>query len=266
MSTPKYALFGQPVALSPSPQIHQQFAESLGEQIQYDKFEISEENFPQAVADFFNQGGLGLNITVPHKQTAFDMADMVSTTAQQAGAANTLWMIDGRLHADNTDGKGFIKDLQQKNISVKNKTVLILGAGGAVRGILGPLLLQSPEKIILVNRSEEKASTLSKQFSKMGDVIPCSLSDSSNYPVDIVINGLSLHQFPQALIFNLNKNSSYYDLKYGKAATSGIDWASQQQFKIICDGWGMLLRQAAESYFIWRGKKPDVEKISRLIT
>ncbi len=257
MTCPEYALFGQPVELSVSPQIHQFFAESLNQKIKYRKYEISGEEFEKAVKSFFAKGGKGLNITVPHKQAAFQMADVVSKAAKQAGAANTLWKINGLIHADNTDGRGFINDLLQKKISVKNQSIIVVGAGGAVRGLLGPLLEKQPQQIVIANRTIEKANQLISNFSVTKQLRTCLLSDIPATKFDLVINGISLHKIPNSLKFELKKDAVYYDLKYGTAAESSINWTAGKGFKTICDGWGMLVRQAAESYCIWQGAMPD---------
>jgi len=257
----KYALFGKPITLSPSPAIHQYFANTLADSIDYHKVEISVADFEDAVIKFFKQGGSGLNITVPHKQSAYELADVTTTAAKNAKAVNTLWKVNGKIFGDNTDGIGFIKDCTEKNIVLSEKKVLILGAGGAVRGILGPLLEHLPAQVVIANRTQQKARNLAEDFSAYKQLSICPLDAISDINFDLVINALSLHYFPDDLNFKLQNPSTYYDLKYAEAAESGINWASQQSFTLITDGWGMLLKQAAESYFIWQHKLPITEPL-----
>lgn len=264
MSIDRYALFGHPVALSLSPKIHQQFAESLGETMLYRKQDVLPEHFSMAVCKFFENGGKGLNVTIPHKGAAFRLSDEVSTDAEIAGAANTLWLKDQKIYADNTDGRGFIQDLARLNITPKNQTIMILGAGGAVRGILAPLLKQSPKQVFIVNRTLDRAEQLIQDFKSLGNISTIPLKLIQQQPIDLFINGISLHQIP-SLKINLNPQASYYDLKYSKAAESSLLWAEEQGFNIISDGWGMLVSQAAESYKLWRGKIPDITDVLQWI-
>lgn len=260
MNVDRYALFGHPVALSLSPRIHQQFAQSLGETIIYNKEVVFPEHFSLAVCNFFEKGGSGLNITVPHKESAYRLADKVSEDAAIAAAANTLWIKDNKIHADNTDGRGFIQDLSRQKIKLKNKTIMILGAGGAVRGILAPLLKQNPKQLFIVNRTLKKVEQLVEDFSNLGKISALSMEEIHRQPIDLLINGISLHQIPIDKI-NLKPRANYYDLKYSKAAEASLLWAEEQGFNKISDGWGMLVSQAAESYKIWRGKMPDITEV-----
>ncbi len=261
MKIKQFALFGQPVELSPSPLIHKFFANSLGDAIDYEKIEVSPENFDSMVINFFKKGGSGLNITVPHKQAAFQLASSTTPAAVAAKAVNTLWISQGVIHGDNTDGVGFIRDCSNKQITIKQKKILILGAGGAVRGILAPLMEQHPASIRIANRSEEKAKSLVGELGKDNILTSCSLDNICHTEFDIVINGLSLDTFPTGLEFNLSNEATYYDLKYGRAAQSCINWAAKRDFHLISDGWGMLIRQAAESYRIWQQQSPDPEPL-----
>jgi len=261
MNKDKYALLGKPVELSPSPQIHQSFAASLGEQIVYHKIEVEKEQFGEVISSFFREGGKGLNITVPYKQDAYLLAEVKTVAAEQAKAVNTLWIEKGKLHGDNTDGIGFIKDCIAKEIQIQQKKVLVLGAGGAVRGILAPLLEQNPSKIIIANRTIENAEQLVSDFASLGEITASELSKIPNQKVDVIINGLALHDFPSELQIFAKEDASYYDLKYGQAAESGVNWAVEHSINHIFDGWGMLVRQAAQSYFIWRHQLPSINEL-----
>ncbi len=260
MSPDHYALFGHPVELSLSPEIHLHFADSLGESLMYLKKDILPDNFTMEVSHFFEHGGKGLNITLPHKEAAFRLADEVSEDAAIAGAANTLWLNNHKIHADNTDGRGFIQDLLRLDIPLEHQSILISGAGGAVRGILAPLLKQNPGKVFIANRTLEKAEQLARDFNHLGPVCALPLDIVHLQSTDLLINGISLQQAP-SLNPRLNSQASYYDIKYGKAAEASLLWAKERGFNKICDGWGMLVSQAAESYKIWRGKMPDITKV-----
>jgi shikimate dehydrogenase len=259
MDKHRFALLGQPVELSLSPQIHKHFAESFNQQLIYDKIEVTNQQFNQAVCSFFKDGGKGLNITVPHKQAAYQLAQVVSTAAEQAKAVNTLWMEDGVLKGDNTDGIGFINDCLAKRIQLQHKKILILGAGGAVRGILAPIVEQNPSQIVIANRTIEKAQLLSQSFSSDVEISATELAQIPNQKFEIVINGLSMQIFPEDLNINLEEDAKYYDLKYGSAAESGVNWAANHSFNQITDGWGMLVRQAAQSYYLWHNQLPSVK-------
>ncbi len=260
MDIDRYALFGHPVALSLSPKIHQQFADSLQQYLVYDKVDVLAEDFLLAVSQFFESGGKGLNITVPHKESAFLLADVVSENAKIAGAANTLWMKNFQIYADNTDGIGFIEDIERLQVTLKNKKILVLGAGGAVRGILAPLLKHDPEQVVIHNRTHAKAQQLVDKFSQFGQVTAATMAQLTTFKFDMIINGLSLHQFPD-IPLNINTDAAYYDLKYGNSAESGICWAQDQGFNIIADGWGMLVSQAGASYNIWHQTKPLLNEV-----
>ncbi len=259
----KYALFGLPVDLSLSPRIHQAFAEQFNMKISYEKYNIKADDFKHSVQMFFKNNGHGLNITVPYKNEAFNLADCVTKNVQQAKAANTLWMENGKLMADNTDGKGFISDLKNKNISVQEKTILLLGAGGAVSGILGPLLDCNPAKVIIANRTETRATELIEHFSNPASLTSCAINKIPKIDYDIIINGLSTHSFPDEILQHLSfkKTQACYDLKYGSAATSFIKFSKEKNIKTIADGWGMLVKQAALSFQIWTGKTPKIDDI-----
>ena len=253
---PLYAVFGNPIAHSLSPIIHQQFALQTGVSLCYKKIEVPLLQFEDVVTDFFKQGGKGLNITLPFKERANAMAHVQSPRASTAGAANMLWMEGGSLHADNTDGVGLIRDLQQHAIPLTHKTILLLGAGGAARGIIGPLLQENPVSLTLANRTFEKAQALQQVFPT---ALICKL-DELTHDYDLIINATSASfndsdlLIPQVLFSN---HPFCYDLAYGKNRTTPFVQKAKQLGCVAIDGTGMLIEQAAEAFFIWHGIRPN---------
>ena len=260
---PLYAVMGNPITHSLSPTIHLLFASRTGLSLRYEKIRASEALFEQEVLEFFNDGGKGLNITLPFKERAFAMAHVQSARAKEAGAANTLWMQDGVLHADNTDGIGLIRDLNQ-HIHLANKTILLLGAGGAARSIIGALLQAKPLELILCNRTIAKAHLLQTQFPS---IITCTFEalDKLTEPCDLIINATSASlanerlPLPETLITH---HPVCYDLAYAKNnTTTFVQWAKTQGCEAF-DGIGMLIEQAAEAFYIWHGIRPDTKNFN----
>lgn len=261
----QYAVFGSPVSHSMSPEIHQMFARQFGECIRYDKIEVSPEAFEGRVKDFFARGGCGLNITVPHKLDALRLADELSPRAARAGAVNTLYLCDDRLMADNTDGVGLVTDLTQvQGWELEGKRVLLLGAGGAVRGVLGPLLEKNPASITIANRTLAKAQALKTLFQDRDNLCAVAYPELSGHHFDIVINGTSaslagdLPPLPEDL---LSPEAACYDMMYGKEPTVFLQWAEKHGATNTADGLGMLVGQAAESFYLWRNKRPEVAPV-----
>ncbi|PIP80772.1 MAG: shikimate dehydrogenase [Gammaproteobacteria bacterium CG22_combo_CG10-13_8_21_14_all_40_8] len=259
------ALFGDPVLHSQSPQIHLAFANQFNMDISYQKQQISDQHFEKAVAQFFQQGGKGLNITVPYKPRAYRLAAICSAAVAQCGAANTLWMENGQIYADNTDGAGFILDLKSHYPNLIDKDVLILGAGGAVRGILQPLLNENPKSIYLVNRTLENAQMLIKDIQSNTSIQAFNFDIPSTHSPQIIINALSDDSHIQKILEKLNLEycEFFYDLKYGINAIHSLSLAQKMGIKQTSDGLGMLLGQAALSFEIWTGLKPDIELIHK---
>jgi shikimate dehydrogenase len=252
---PLYAVFGNPIAHSLSPIIHQQFSLQTGVSLCYKKIEVPLLQFEEVVTDFFKQGGKGLNITLPFKERAYAMADVQSPRASTAGAANVLWMEGYSLHADNTDGVGLIRDLQQHAIPLTHKAILLLGAGGAARGIIGPLLQENPASLTLANRTFEKAQLLQQVFPL---VITCQL-DKLRQDYDLIINATSASFNDRALLVPQAIFSNHpfcYDLAYGKNRATPFVQKAKQLGCTAMDGTGMLIEQAAEAFFIWHGIRP----------
>lgn len=261
-----YAVIGNPVEHSQSPRIHSYFAEQTGEQLRYERILAEVDGFGEAVDQFRAQGGKGLNVTVPFKLDACEYADELSERARLAQAVNTLrFRDDGKVLGDNTDGAGLVVDLQQNlGITLQGADILILGAGGAVRGVLGPLLAEHPQHIVIANRSMEKAILLAEQFHTWGEVCGCGYADLGTQSFDLIINGTSMGlsgQMPALPASILKPGGAVYDMAYGHEPTVFVEWGRAHGANISADGLGMLLEQAAESFFIWRGIRPATQTL-----
>jgi shikimate dehydrogenase len=256
---------GNPIAHSKSPLIHAAFARQTGEQLEYTALLVEPGSFPARVQGFFEQGGKGLNITVPFKQEAWELATVKSPSATLAGAVNTLLQDhNGVLQGHNTDGVGLVRDILQNHGGVlAGKSILILGAGGATRGILLPLLQQQPARICIANRTVAKAKQLVEVFVGHGALDACGYEELAGQSFDWVINATSaslqgeLPPLPPQL---LTSGAWCYDLMYGAQPTIFCRWAQQHGAKAL-DGLGMLVEQAAESFWIWRGVRPATEHL-----
>jgi shikimate dehydrogenase len=269
MTTPapdRYAVVGHPIDHSRSPVIHRVFAQQTGENMSYEAIDAAPANFETAVRGFAAAGGRGLNITVPHKQAAFALTNRCGAEAQRAGAVNTIsFGPDGHIKGDNTDGIGLIRDLTfNLDFSLEQQRILILGAGGATRGILGPILDESPEAVVLANRTLARAEDLQSVFEN--DLLSvCQFDDLTDVePFDLIVNATSAGlrgdkpPFPGSC---LNADSLCYDLAYSLKQTPFVAWALEQGAEHAVEGWGMLIEQAAESFLIWRGVRPDTGPI-----
>lgn len=263
--TDRYAVMGNPVLHSKSPRIHSRFAAQTHQDLRYDAMLVEPGHFAEAVTDFFASGGRGLNITVPFKQEAFALADDLSPQAALAGAVNTLFQRDGRLQGHNTDGVGLVRDIRENHAGVlQGKRLLVLGAGGATRGILLPLLQQEPHSICIANRTVARAEELARIFAAHGVVTACGFADLAGQRFDWVLNASSaslqgdLPPLPRNL---LAEGAWCYDLMYGKEPTVFCRWASQQGAARALDGLGMLVEQAAESFALWRGLRPATAEV-----
>lgn len=258
-----YAVVGNPIAHSKSPQIHTAFAQQTNQSMCYDKRLWLDGAFAQEATAFFANGGAGLNVTVPFKEDAFAFAQQHTQRALQAGAVNTLKRLaDGQVLGDNTDGAGLVADLKRLGWPLAGKKILILGAGGAVRGVLGPLLNEAPQSITLANRTATKAAQLAALFSP-GAIESMGLEQLIG-PYDLVINGISagLHGEMPPLPASLWKtNSKAYDMVYGPSLTPFLLLARQHGVQDLADGLGMLVGQAAEAFQLWRGVAPEIEPV-----
>ena len=265
--TDKYAVFGNPIDHSKSPDIHRQFAEQTGQALSYEKQLVDPQGFEAAADAFFAGGGKGLNITVPFKQDAYAYVARTTPRARRAGAVNTLSKeADGTILGDTTDGVGLVTDIKHNlGWQIRHKKVLILGAGGAVRGVLEPLLEEQPQHIIIANRTVDKALQLAKGFAEFGYLLGCGFDMLDEQQFDVIINGTSaslqgeLPPLPDSLI-NSDGSTVCYDMLYGAEPTPFMQWAAERGAK-VSDGLGMLVGQAAESFALWRGVRPQTAPV-----
>lgn len=257
-----YAVMGNPVRHSKSPAIHRAFADQCGIDLEYRTIEVEAGGFVAAVQTFRGSGGHGLNVTVPFKREAYALADRRGARAQQAGAVNTLkFEGDGTIYGDNTDGVGLVRDLVVNCATpLADRRILVLGAGGAVRGIVGPILEEGVARLLLANRTVSKAKELVAMFADHREMGACGFDALANTRFDIVINGTAASLQGQALrlppdIFA--PAALAYDLMYDEAPTPFMRWALEHGAARVSDGLGMLVEQAAESFFIWHNRRPQ---------
>lgn len=261
-----YAVTGYPIGHSYSPIIHAQFAEQTGQRMRYERMEASPEEFAPRVRQFFGNGGRGLNVTRPHKRAAAAIADEMTPRARIAGAVNTLSALaDGRLQGDNTDGAGLVTDLLRNlEARIEGRRILLLGAGGAARGIIAPLLSQRPAELVIANRDADKAVLLAADFAEEGVARGCGYDELDGPDFDLVINATAASasgEAPPLPPTSARPATLCYDLAYGQKQTPFTRWARKQGIKRVYKGWGMLVEQAAESFFIWRGVRPDTRPV-----
>ncbi|CAM3480045.1 shikimate dehydrogenase [Halomonas sp. AOP12-C2-37] len=261
--TDYYCVFGNPVKHSKSPLIHAEFAHQTQQAVEYTAQEAPIDGFAGAWQAFVEVGGRGANVTVPFKGDAFELCDTLSHRAARAGAVNTLIVENnGRTYGDTTDGIGLVRDLAYHRVALAGKRILVMGAGGAVRGILEPLLAEQPSEVIVVNRTAAKAEQLARDFADLGPITGGSF-DTIAGTFDVVINGTSasltgaLPPLPDALF---NTHAWAYDMMYGAEPTVFLQWAGPRGAKLL-DGLGMLVEQAAESFFLWRNVRPDTAPV-----
>ena len=257
----QYAVMGNPIAHSKSPRIHALFAKQTAQRIVYTAIQVDHGGFRQAVGNFQASGGKGLNVTVPFKREAWELVNERSARAQCAGAVNTIvFRDDGTLFGDNTDGVGLIRDIRENSgVTIAGKRVLILGAGGAVRGVLGPLLEEQPALLVIANRTADRATGLAQEFAPLGPVSGGSFDALPGRQFDLLINGTaaSLHgDLPPLPDELLAPGAFCYDLMYSAQPTAFMRWAQHQGAAKVLDGLGMLVEQAAEAFFVWRGVRP----------
>lgn len=258
----KYAVFGNPIKHSKSPVIHTAFAKQCDQAMLYRAVKVEIDGFDVAAKQFFEGGGSGLNVTVPFKQDAYDFADKKSVRAERAGAVNTLtYNSDGTVSGDNTDGIGLVKDMiANLGWTINGLRILVLGAGGAVRGVLEPLLREHPSELLVVNRTAERASDLAQQFSDLGPIEGGAYSLIGQRQFDLIINGTSAGlsgEMPELPSTILTERSCCYDMVYGAEPTVFMRWAAHHAAWAVADGLGMLVEQAAESFYLWRRARPE---------
>jgi shikimate dehydrogenase len=263
-----YAVVGNPISHSKSPWIHSKFAQQTGEAVEYTAIQAPMEHFADTVNDFFGRGGKGLNVTVPFKEQAWEAASKRTDRARKAGAANTLLLDSkGSLTADNTDGAGLVADLTKNNgYSLAGKRVLVLGAGGAVRGVLAPLLAEQPAALVIANRTTAKAETLATLFAPDAgatELNGCGF-DVIHGEFDLIINGTSASlqgDLPPLSPDLVGPGTLGYDMMYSQQVTPFNRWLLDHGGHDAMDGLGMLVEQAAESFFLWRGVFPDTRPV-----
>lgn len=266
----QYAVFGNPIKHSYSPIIHKEFASQTKQKLIYKRELVPIESFAASVDKFFRGGGLGLNVTLPFKTEAHDYADIVTDRALLAGAANILSrMPNGDICGDNSDGIGLITDIKTNlGWKIRSKRVLVLGAGGAVRGILKPLLQENPRSVVIANRTVKKAEALVKAFQDRFEISVCGYDNLCSRSFDLIINGTSAGLLEKGLRLPdrilSTENIACYDMMYGEMQSAFLDWAVMRGAD-IADGLGMLVEQAAESFFIWRGVRPQTEPVIKLL-
>ena len=266
--TDKYAVIGNPIEHSKSPQIHTAFAEQTDEDVSYGR--ILGDSFDDDVRAFIANGGKGLNITVPFKEDAWKFADERSPRAETAGAVNTLILLeDGNLRGDNTDGVGLVRDLMENHsVALKNQRILLLGAGGASKGVVRPLLEQKPQQLMIANRTAAKAVILAEELQSIGPVEGCGLQELDGHQFDIIINGTAAGlggEVPSIPDNCLTPGGITYDMMYSDEPTAFMQWGLDHGAVKALDGLGMLVEQAAESFFLWRNVRPQTGAVIRLL-
>ena len=265
----RYAVVGNPVAHSLSPRIHASFAVQTAQKISYEAIEIPVGSFVNGIRDLQQRGFSGVNVTVPFKREAWELCDQLSTRAQDAGAVNTLsFLADGSVAGDNTDGVGLTRDLVDNlGVAIERQKILLLGAGGAVRGILGPILALSPDRLTIANRTPQKAVGLAQDFEQFGEIHAIAYEALGSASYDLIINGTAAglsNQVPPIADSVLSENSVCYDMMYNiSKATAFVDWAVSRGVKQAFDGRGMLVEQAAAAFHAWRGIYPGTREVIR---
>jgi len=262
----RYAVIGNPVAHSLSPAIHARFAAQLGERIEYVALAAPLDGFAATVERFFREGARGANVTLPFKVEAFGLAASSSERAREAGAANFLARRDdGTIAADNTDGAGLVADLRGNlGLKIEGASILMIGAGGAARGVIGPLLREAPERLVIANRDAQRGRALASRFASGARVQSCALDGIPHLDFDLVVNATSASTLGTPL--TLADDSIFrpgvvaYDMAYGANARAFIERAAARGAR-ACDGLGMLVEQAAESYRLWRGRRPATREV-----
>lgn len=265
----RYGVVGDPIAHSKSPLIHHAFAAATGHALTYEKFHVTAMDFESFVHNFFDSGGSGLNVTVPHKLAAAALAQELTPRAQRAGAVNTLLRgSQGQLLGDNTDGAGLVADLKRLGAPVTDARIVIIGAGGAVRGILDPLLAVKPAMVWIANRNAERAAELVKEFIMAGDQTVLHSSDLTMLngvgAIDLLLQAtpLGLHgQLPDLAGSLIGPETFAYDLGYAEGRTIFETWALSKGAKRSASGIGMLIEQAAEAFWVWHGVRPDTRPL-----
>lgn len=263
-----YGVVGHPVSHSRSPLIHQLFAGQTGQDMDYVPIDAAPGQFLEVLAEFHRRGGLGLNITLPYKGDAYRFATRLTPRSKIAEAVNTLWWRGDEVLGDNTDGAGLVTDLTANlGFTLNDRRVLLLGAGGAARGAIAPLLEGSPAEIVIANRTVSRAQNLAARFSDLGPV-SAAVFEQLEGDFDLVVNSTSASlagEVPPLPVTAISADTLCYDMMYQKGLTPFLAWAGMQGACVIADGTGMLVEQAAESFFLWRGIRPDTGPVLRAV-
>ena len=269
MSQPdRYLVLGNPIAHSKSPLIHAMFAEQTGQHLTYDALLVELDEFEKTLKRLQAEGVKGANVTVPFKQEAWQAMSLLSERAKYAKAVNTIvFTHNGELFGDNTDGVGLVTDFQQNNgVSLKDKHILLLGAGGASRGVIAPFLAEAPAQIVVANRTVARAHELVADFAELhqGKLSGCGFDELDTQQFDVVVNATAaslsgeLPPIPQSAFA---ENACAYDMMYGTEPTVFLQWAQQAGVSVVLDGLGMLIEQAAEAFHVWRGVRPETQQV-----
>ncbi len=264
--TDRYGVIGHPIGHSKSPVIHRLFAAQTGEDIRYDAYDIPPERLAEELKSLAEEGLRGLNVTVPHKERVIELLDQLTDRAHLARAVNTITLsANGRLDGDNTDGVGLLSDLTGNlDVSLKEARVLVLGAGGAARGIIPALLGSGPRDLFIANRVVERARSLAERFDALGKIVACRFDELGGQHFDLIVNATSaglrgeVPPFPASI---LARDTVCYDLSYAMTPTPFVAWAREHGVKQAHQGWGMLVEQAAEAFLIWRGVRPETKPV-----
>ena len=267
----QYGLVGHPVAHSWSPFIHGLFAKATAQNLVYRLYDVQPEDFRREVLRLLTGGIRGLNVTLPHKQAAAELVNELTPRAARAASVNTIaFFEDTTLLGDNTDGVGLVYDLERNlAITLSDKRMLILGAGGAARGVIGPLLDREPRSLTIANRTPFKARKIAGEFADMGEITGCTFAEIERPAYDLIINATAaslqgvMPELPPGLV---HETTVCYDMAYGRGHTPFTRWASGLRAGRICKGWGMLVEQAAESFLLWRGIRPSTEVVLAALT
>ncbi len=266
----RYAVIGNPIGHSKSPLIHGTFAKTTRQKLEYIAIEGPLDAFAEAVHTFRAEGGCGMNVTAPFKLQAFELATERLPRAELAGAANALKFVDDRILADNFDGVGLVNDIQRNlGVPLAGKRVLVLGAGGAVRGALLPFLAQKPAVLVMANRTIKKAQALAREVATYGTIVGGGYQDVEDQPFDVVVNATSASlrsELPPISPSVFGEDALAYELVYGKGLTPFLRLASNAGVRRLADGVGMLVEQAAETFVWWRGVRPDTRPLIDKLT
>jgi shikimate dehydrogenase len=264
-TTDQYGVFGHPIGHSLSPFIHGMFARDSAQAMSYRPYDVAPEEFAERVSAFFGAGGRGLNITLPHKIAAVELANDLTERAAHAAAVNTLALEENGILGDNTDGVGLVHDLcDNLGLVITRRRLLILGAGGATRGVLAPLLELEPAMVVIANRTPERAEALAAAFADLGMTQGVGFEQVGDSPYDLVINATSASlsgEIPPLTTGAIGPNTVCYDLAYGRSASAFVKWARQAGCARALQGIGMLVEQAAESFLLWRGVRPETAHV-----